>query len=235
MRVIPFLLSLFVCLISCQDNKSVSKKNEKQTEVNVPSQQPLLKKKEKKKKRLAKITNKNVVDTLAKYGVLHPETQVKLSTKFGDIEIELSNETPLHRANFINIVKTGFLSETCFYRVAKGFVIQGGNSDRSSMARIKNRIGSGFTIPAEFRKNLKHNYGAVAMARIYKHNPHKRSSPFEFYIVVNPKGAHHLNNEHTIIGRVTKGMDVAKKINLEKVDFSEWPENDIYMKASIIK
>ena len=73
------------------------------------------------------------------------------------------------------------------------------------------------------------------MARIYKKNPEKRSSPFEFYIVMDPNGSYHLDQEHTVIGRVTKGMDVAKKINVLETDKSEWPIEDVYMKATIIK
>ena len=102
------------------------------------------------------------------------------------------------------------------------------------MAKIKNRIGK-FTIPSEFRNNLKHNYGAVAMARIWKGNPEKRSSPFEFYIIVDPKGSHHLDQEHTVIGYVTKGISVAKKINQLETDGSEWPIHDVYMTATVIE
>lgn len=181
-----------------------------------------------------KITDKNVVSFYEKYGNEHKETKVRITTSYGDIDIELFNDTPLHRANFIHIVKRGFLSETCFYRVAKDFVIQGGNSDSFKMAKIKGKIGK-FTLPSEFLKHRKHEYGAVAMARIWKNNPAKRSSPFEFYIVVNTENAKHLNGEHTVIGRVTKGMEVAKKINQVAVDKSEWPINDVCMKARILK
>ena len=225
-----FYITTFV-VTSCQDTKTSEKTPTNETKKDIKTTEV---KKIKKPERPEKITNKNVEAFLTVYGKNNPERFVKLETKFGDIEIELFNETPLHRSNFIHIVKRGFLSETCFYRVAKGFVIQGGNSDKFSMARIKNRIGS-FTIPHEFKNNLKHNYGAVAMARIWKGNPEKRSSPFEFYIVVDPNGSHHLDREHTVIGRVTKGMSVAKKINLLEVDKSEWPIDDVYMKASVIK
>ncbi len=188
-----------------------------------------------KQKITERITHKNVVKKLTEYGKYNPENRVLLETDFGNIEIELYNETPLHRANFIQIVKRGFLSTTLFYRVAKNFVIQGGNSDGWEMSRKKRQIGD-YQIPAEFNSKFKHDYGQVAMARLWgEANPEKKSSPWEFYIVVDTKGAHHLNGEHTIIGRVTKGMDVAKKISLVEVDKSEWPRKDIPIKASIIK
>lgn len=231
MRFFQLLLfTLFIAFYtSCQDNQTKEKKLNNENIIKKPDV-----KKSKKKSLVKKVSNKNAVSFLTEYGKNNPERFVRIETKFGDIEIELYNKTPLHRANFIHIVKRGFLDETCFYRVDKGFVIQGGNSDKFSMAKIKNRIGI-FTIPHEFKKELKHNYGAVAMARIYKKNPEKRSSPFEFYIVMDPKGSSHLDQEHTVVGRVIKGMDVAKKINLLKTDKSEWPIEDIYMKASIIK
>lgn len=222
---------------SCQDTKSnenlpLTSKESVEIIKDTTTTQKITKKP--KSKPIKKLTNENAVDFLLDYGKQNPETKIQLETKFGVIEIELSNETPLHRANFIHIIKRKFLDETCFYRVAKGFVIQGGNSDKQSMAKIKNSIGQ-FTIPAEFRSNLKHNYGSVAMARLWKQNPHKRSSPFEFYIVVDPNGAHHLNKEHTVVGKVTKGMDVAEKISKINTDKSEWPIQDVYMKAKVIQ
>ena len=224
-----FILIFLGILISCQDTKTTENKSEK-TPVEIPA------KKENKiiePKIPEKITEENVVERLKAYGKENPENKVRLKTKFGNIEIELFEETPLHRANFIQIVKKKFLNETCFYRVSKDFVIQGGNSDRKEMARIKNSIGD-FTIPPEFKNHLKHVTGAVAMARGYENNPARRSSPYEFYIVVNTSEATHLNKEHTVFGRVTKGMDVVRKINKVEVDFSEWPKRDVYMEASVI-
>ncbi|WP_010521118.1 peptidylprolyl isomerase [Aquimarina agarivorans] len=222
------LITLTGLTTACQDTKSTLQNEPLKIKQKKKAATPL------KPKYTKRITNKNVVEMLTAYGENNKERFVKLTTDFGEIEIELYNQTPLHRANFIQLVKRKFLDETCFYRVAKGFVIQGGNSDRMEMAKIKRKIGQ-FTIPQEIKKNLKHHYGSVAMARVYKNNPNKRSSPFEFYIDVDPKGSHHLDGEHTVIGHVIKGMEVAKQINLVEVDFSEWPKKDVYMKATIIK
>ena len=225
-----FLLIYLAVFSSCQDTKT--NRNEAEiTIVEIPDKKEKIK--EIPPKKPEKITEDNVVERLTEYGKENPENKVRLKTKFGDIEIELFEETPLHRANFIQIVKKKFLNETCFYRVSKDFVIQGGNSDRKKMAKIKNSIGI-FTIPPEFKSQYKHVTGAVAMARGYENNPARRSSPYEFYIVVNTSEAVHLNNEHTVFGKVTKGMDVVRKINKVEVDFSEWPKRDVYMEAEII-
>ena len=231
LRLGIILSSIGIIFCSCQDTKS--KQNTNVTPIsqkeNLTTQHP-----EKKQKKHQRITNETAVTFLTEYGKNNTETLVKLETKFGEIEIELYEDTPLHRANFIHIIKRKFLDETCFYRVDKGFVIQGGNSDKFSMAKIKSRIGK-FMIPSEMNPKHKHTYGAVAMARVYKGNPEKKSSPFEFYICMDPKGSPHLNGEHTVFGRVTKGMDVAKKINILKTDQSEWPIDDVYMTATVIK
>lgn len=224
-----FFLLVALCF-ACQDkkNQTYNTPNKSKTEIKNSRQDTLV------KLFNNRITNDNVVDFYTKYGKENPEKKVRITTKFGDIDIELFEDTPLHRANFIHIVKRGFLSETCFYRVAKDFVVQGGNSDSFKMARIKGKIGK-FTLPAEFKPHHKHEYAAVAMARIWKNNPERRSSPFEFYIVVNTENAKHLNGEHTVIGKVIKGMDVVKEINKVEVDKSEWPINDVCMKVQILE
>lgn len=227
------LLILMMGFISCQNPNTNSKVNQslnkevKKTEI--PPKKSIS-----TENRIPRLTNKNVLEFYNNYGPLHPENKIRIKTSKGNIDIKLYEDTPIHRANFIHIVKRGFLSETCFYRVAKGFVIQGGNSDSFKMSRIKSRIGK-FTLPSEFLNHRKHTYGTVAMARVWKNNPNKRSSPFEFYIVVDPKGSPHLNNEHTVIGKVIAGMDVAEKISNVEVDRSEWPKIDICLDVEILE
>ncbi len=234
MRVLNIFIGISALLSSCQDTKTVPKNTPKleEKESTIPTQKVDIP--TSKLKRTPRITNKIVTNFYEAYGKNNPEQYIRINTNLGDIDIQLYNDTPIHRANFIHIIKRGFLNETCFYRVSKDFVIQGGNSDSFKMARIKKRIGD-FTLPSEFKKHHKHTYGAVAMARIWKNNPNKRSSPYEFYIIVNPLGSNHLDGEHTVIGRVIKGMDIAKKINSVEVDKSEWPKKDICMKVNIVK
>ena len=91
-----------------------------------------------------------------------------------------------------------------------------------------------YLLKPEFRKNRKHKYGALAAARQWKKNPNKLSSPFEFYMVHSRKGAHHLNNEHTVFGEVISGFKTLDKISKVKVGVDEWPVDDIKMTISIL-
>ena len=56
-------------------------------------------------------------------------TKVKIETEFGAIKIKLYNETPLHRDNFIKLVKDSFYTNLLFHRVIQGFMIQGGDPE----------------------------------------------------------------------------------------------------------
>ncbi len=179
------------------------------------------------------ITNKNLRSFFKEYGEKNKETKVKISTSFGDIIIKLFKKTPIHRANFIYLTKQGYFDTTLFYRVAKDFVIQGGNSESHEMSKKRAEIGD-YTVPQEFFPELKHHRGMVALSKHWVDNPSNRSTPFEFFIVVAKKGAYHLDGKHTVFGKVIKGMHVADKIAKVAVDFSEWPKEDIPIKAEVI-
>jgi len=84
-------------------------------------------------------------------------------------------------------------------------------------------------------KGLKHNRGAVALSKQWVDNPSNRSTPYEFFIVIAKQGAYHLDGEHTIFGKVVKGMNVADKISNVPVDGSEWPKENIFIKAEVIR
>jgi peptidyl-prolyl cis-trans isomerase B (cyclophilin B) len=112
-------------------------------------------------------------------------TMVLISTNYGEMKAILYNETPLHRDNFIKLVKEGYYDGTLFHRVIDGFMIQGGDPD-SKTAKPKQMLGQGgpgYTIPAEFKQELIHKKGALAAARMGDNvNPQKASSGSQFYI-----------------------------------------------------
>jgi peptidyl-prolyl cis-trans isomerase B (cyclophilin B) len=108
---------------------------------------------------------------------------VLLQTNYGDIVVRLSDSTPLHRDNFLKLVKTHYYDSVLFHRVIKNFMIQGGdpNSKHAKPGEPLGEGGPGYTIPAEFRAALFHKKGVIAAAR--DNNPEKASSGSQFYIV----------------------------------------------------
>ena len=112
--------------------------------------------------------------------------KVKISTKYGDMVAELYDETPIHRDNFIKLVKDGFYDGTLFHRVIPGFMIQGGDpasKDDTPNTKIGNG-GPGYTLPSEFNPQFFHKKGVLAAARMGDAvNPKKESSGSQFYIV----------------------------------------------------
>ncbi len=114
-------------------------------------------------------------------------TKVKLETTLGDIVVELYNETPQHRDNFIKLVKEGYYNGVLFHRVIKDFMIQTGDGN-SKNAGPETTLGDGdpgYTIEAEFvYPKYFHKRGALAAARTPDQmNPERRSSGSQFYIV----------------------------------------------------
>lgn len=113
--------------------------------------------------------------------------KVKVITPYGTMIIRLYDQTPLHRDNFIKLVKGHFYDSTLFHRVINTFMIQGGDPE-SKHAQAGTMLGNGdvpYTIPAEFELDLYHVKGALAAAR--DNNPTKASSGCQFYIVQGKK------------------------------------------------
>lgn len=218
-----FLLSLI--LYQCKDEV-------KKDDVNKTFQK---KKKIEKKivKRWDSLNKNNVEAFFTEYGKQNKETKVIIKTKFGNIKLRLYEDVPIHRANFIFLTKIKYFNTTEIYRVAKNFVIQGGNSDETYTIKQRRLYGN-YRIKPEFKSHRKHKYGALAAARDWKDNPNKLSNPFEFYLVHARKGAHHLNNEHTVFGEVISGFDTMDKISRVKVGVDEWPQEDIRMTIEIL-
>ena len=209
-----------------------------------------------------RLTESNAVEFLTQYGKDHPENRVKISTDFGDIIVELFDDTPLHRANFIYLVNRGYYSPTEVLRVIKGFMIQSGNSEEPEAAADRLLIGE-YCIPQEMTVNHPHFRGAIAMSRTYEGNPEKCSSAYDFYIVQGSKyhnvhifqaeqekgityteaqkskykndgGAIHLDMEHTVFGRVLSGMGVVDKIAEVEVDQSNWPIQHVGLSMEVL-
>lgn len=121
---------------------------------------------------------------------MEKRTQVKIETTMGEIVVELYNETPKHRDNFIKLAKEGVYDSTLFHRVIRQFMIQAGDPE-SKNATDTAQLGSGdvgYTIPAEFVPKFFHKKGALAAARMGDDvNPERESSGCQFYIVTGRK------------------------------------------------
>ncbi len=115
---------------------------------------------------------------------------VLLVTDSGSVVLRLSDSTPLHRNNFLKLVKQGYYDTVLFHRVIEKFMIQSGDIS-SKHARQGEMLGNGgpsYTIPSEFRPGLFHKRGALAAARMGDDvNPRKESSGAQFYIVQGKK------------------------------------------------
>ncbi|MBT8235978.1 MAG: peptidylprolyl isomerase [Bacteroidia bacterium] len=109
--------------------------------------------------------------------------KVEMVTTHGSLVMEFYNETPLHRDNFLKLVKEGAYDGLLFHRVIDNFVIQAGDPD-SKEAKADAALGNGdvgYTVDAEFRSDIFHKRGTIGAAR--DGNPERASSGIQFYVV----------------------------------------------------
>lgn len=237
MRLLVLIILFAFALISCEDNKKTSEaKKEKKSTVSTPIQNE-----EEKQDTVSAapkypfITNENVVSFLTEYGKENLETKVKISTTHGDMIFQLYTDTPLHRANFIYLVKQGYFNETFFHRVVPNFIIQGGNSDNPKTSKKRRKLGA-YRLPAELDNGRIHQKGTISGAKEYRKNPDKKSAPYEFFIFVGPlESTSHLNGNYTIFGKVIQGLDVAINIANLPHDETDWPLQNVFIEAEVIE
>ena len=180
------------------------------------------------------LDEKNAIPFLFDYQQEDLPNQVKIDTRFGEIIIELLDESPYHKANFIYLTRLGYFNDTFFHRVVPNFVIQGGNSDHPNTSKKRRQIGR-YLLPPDVKKGVKHHRGIVSMPSSEMDNPHRLASPYEFFIVQQKGGAYHLDGNFTPFGKVIKGMDVVDAICAQAVDEREAPINNIRMQVDIVK
>lgn len=189
---------------------------------------------------------------------------IEIETDFGNMIVELYDETPGHRDNFIKLVEDGFYDGLLFHRVINQFMIQGGdpNSKNAKAGDMLGNGGPGYQIPGEFVDSLIHTKGALCAART--NNPEKKSSGSQFYIVHGKKfsdselsliearkdirytkkerelyktigGAAQLDREYTVFGHVIRGLDVIDKIASTQTGNQDRPTRDVKMKMRAIR
>jgi cyclophilin family peptidyl-prolyl cis-trans isomerase len=230
-------LCLVILLFNCEDKQS-DKKRVKNNVATDSIQTENIKKKDETsepEREYPLLTDKNAMEFFLEYEKQNKENKVRIKTDFGDIDILLYDETKFHRANFIFLTKQDYFSSTQFYRVINNFIIQGGSSDDRRVGRKRSNIGK-YLLPTDTKRGFKHDRGVISMPSSEIENPHKLASPYEFFIVQQKGGAHFLDGDYTIFGKVINGMDVVDKIAAVKTDEADWPLQNVYIrKVTIIE
>ncbi len=188
---------------------------------------------------------------------------VTIDTDLGSMKVELYNSTPIHRDNFLKLVKEGFYDDLLFHRVIQGFMVQGGDPDSKNapVDQMLGQGGPGYQLDAEIGEL--HLKGALSAARLGDNvNPEKKSSGSQFFIVQgynvsdqeleqweSRKGLSYtdeekamykerggypfLDGDYTVFGKVVEGLDVIDKIAAVQTGSADRPVEDIKMKISI--
>lgn len=139
----------------------------------------------------------------------------KVETNMGEFEIELfAKETPKTVENFAGLIQKGYYDGVSFHRVIAGFVIQGG--DPTGTGAGGDSVWGG-EFEDEFHPELRHSEaGILSMAN---RGPNTNSSQFFITLGATP----HLDDRHSVFGKVTSGMDVVEKIG--GVQTSGYPQD----------
>ena len=181
------------------------------------------------------LTEENAIDFFFDYQQGLKANTVRLTTSMGSFTVQLYDNVPYHKANFIYLTRKGYFDNTMFHRVVKDFIIQGGNADNAETAQKRKEIGR-YLLPPDTRKGHKHHRGTISMPSSEIDNPHMLASPYEFFIVVTKPGSYHLDGDYTPFGKVIEGMDVVDRINQAPVDDGDWPMRNIYIeKAEVLE
>ena len=132
---------------------------------------------------------------------LHKSYTARFKTERGDIVVELyADRAPLTVENFVNLARAGFYDGTTFHRVIKGFMAQGGDPTGTGTG------GPGYQFGDEFHPSLRHDGpGVLSMA-----NAGTGTNGSQFFITHS--ATPHLDNRHSVFGRVTEGMDVVSSL-----------------------
>ena len=233
-----FTITVLFLLAGCKDintDKNTASPKTGPEKDSVAITEDTVHKKEEEKKDTFRLTEDNAIEFFFNYNKTLTENTVRLTTKFGDITLQLYDNVPYHKANFIYLTKMGYFNNTYFHRIVKNFIIQGGNADNEETARKRGDIGR-YLLPPDTRKGHRHHRGTISMPSSEIDNPHMLASPYEFFIVVTDPGSYHLDGGYTPFGRVVEGMEVVDEINRQPVDSGDWPSQNIsIIKAEVIR
>jgi len=162
---------------------------------------------------------------------LSAKPRVLIESSQGNIVIELFDDTPLHRDNFIRLVKAGYYDGLWFHRIVPGFIIQTGGAEYREKPNPALDTLPPKSIPAEIKHS--HKRGTVAAARLDDDvNPKRESSGSQFFINLNDNRSY--NGRYTVFGKVVEGMDVVDKFEKLPRDGMNIPYAHIELKFKLI-
>lgn len=187
---------------------------------------------------------------------------VNFATNKGNITVMLYDETPQHRAMFLDAIKHGIYKDAEFNRVIKSFVSQGGQLD-DTILNLEKRDPKHLAprLPAEIKPLLFHKKGALGAGR--DDNPQKASYYSQIYLVEGKKqtdaqldaielkknrkipaaqrevyktigGTPHLDQDYTVFGEIVAGMEVAEAINQVATDKNDVPLSPVVFNATVL-
>jgi peptidyl-prolyl cis-trans isomerase B (cyclophilin B) len=149
-----------------------------------------------------------------------------IKTSEGEMVLEFwPDVAPGHVENFTKLAKQGFYDGTCFHRVIKDFMIQGGDPlSKGSDTTIWGTGGPGYQFQDEFNSH-KLVAGSLAMANS---GPGTNGSQF---FIVTAASTPWLDGHHTNFGEVVSGMDVVKKIEAVATGANDRPVQDVVISS----
>lgn len=150
-------------------------------------------------------------------------TRATITTNKGVIEVSFSTNTPLTVKNFVTLAQSKFYEGVRFHRVIKDFMIQTGDPLSKDIANkaIWGTGGPGYKFQDELTGSEQYPLGTLAMANA---GPNTNGSQF-FIVTANP--GYPLPPSYTVFGKVTKGIDVAMKIQDVKTGEQNRPLEDV--------
>lgn len=158
-------------------------------------------------------------------------TGAVLKTSFGEIEVAFFREqAPKTVENFVKLAESGFYDGTKFHRVIKNFMIQGGDPQTrdDSLAGQWGTGGPGYQFTDEIsdRKIVR---GVLAMANS---GPNTNGSQF---FIVTAGATPWLQGQHTVFGKVTRGMDVVDRISAIETGERDIPKTPAVIEGVLLK
>ena len=136
---------------------------------------------------------------------LNPEKTYELTfaTSCGDFVVTLDQgQSPTTSASLVELARNGFFDDTVFHRIAPGFVIQGGDPQQVEQA------GPGYQTRDTPPADAQYVEGVVAMAKTSAKPAGTAGS--QFFVVTGEDIG--LPADYAIVGTVTEGMDVVRRI-----------------------